>query len=171
MPEETPTVFVALDRGAPSEDLALAGRLAEAVPEGAYGFKVNLDTALHLEPGAPGPYDRLAEFAALGRPLFLDLKMWNGGRTMAAIAAGLARAPELGVTLVDAYPHAGVDFLRQVTDALAGSATKLLGLTVLTHYSEDDALELYGRSLGDAVAMFMGRAKTAGCHGVEGPQA
>jgi orotidine-5'-phosphate decarboxylase len=166
VPEEIPTVFVALDRGSPEEDLALARRLAEGVADAGYGFKVNLDTALHLEPGAPGPYDRLAEFAALERPLFWDLKMWNGGRTMAAIAAGLARHPE---HLVDAYPHAGVDFLRQVATALDGSETRLLGLTVLTHYSEEDAQALYGRSLEEAVRMLAARAAEAGCHGVVCP--
>lgn len=166
---ETPTVFVALDQADPAADLALAERLAAGAPGEGYGFKVNLDTAMHLAPGAPGPYDQLAAFAALGRPLFLDLKMWNGGRTMAAIAAGLARHPELRVHLVDAYPHAGVPFLRQVAAALEGSATRLLGLTVLTHYGEDDTEALYGRPLEDAVRMLAARAAEAGCHGVVCP--
>lgn len=166
---ETPTVFVALDQGAPGDDLALATRLAAAVPGPGFGFKVNLDTALHLEPGAPGLYERLAAFAALERPVFLDLKMWNGGRTMESVAAGLARHPELRVRLVDAYPHAGIDFLRRVAEALAGSQTQLLGLTVLTHYSEEDARALYGRGLEDAVRLLAGRAAEAGCHGVVCP--
>lgn len=161
-----PLLFVALDLEDHRARRALARRLHAEVPGPGYGFKVNLDAACRLAPGRPALYEQLEELAELGRPLFLDLKMWNGGRTMEAIAEGLAEHPELRVEVVDVYPHAGPTFVRRVAAALEGSATKLFGLTVLTHYDDAYCRELYGKGLDATVRFLAARNLEAGCRGV-----
>jgi orotidine-5'-phosphate decarboxylase len=157
---------VALDLESHQGRLELAHSLSERIPQPGYGFKVNLDAACLVAPGAPPLYQQLAELAELGRPLFLDLKMWNGGRTMTAIAHGLAQHPDLGVEILDVYPHAGASFLRQLRETLVDSPTHLFGLTVLTHYEDADCQELYRRSLSETVRWLAEKNLAAGCQGL-----
>jgi orotidine-5'-phosphate decarboxylase len=163
---KSPFLFVALDSVHPNNNLDFAQRLAESCPEEGYGFKINLDHLLNFSEVAKSPYEAIREMQALNRPIFVDLKMWNGGRTMSAIAQGCA---SLGVALINLYPHAGGKFIQQVVKKLEGSETKLLGLTVLTHYTDEDTQKLYGRNLIDTVK-FLSKINTDnGAHGIIAP--
>lgn len=85
------------------------------------------------------------------RPIFADLKMWNGGRTMDSTIGHLAEA---GASLTNIYCHAGVKALTRAKKAVEGSQLKIYGLGVLTHYTDADCQRLYGKSLLDAVRHF-----------------
>jgi orotidine-5'-phosphate decarboxylase len=153
-----PGIYLALDAPDRLGVFELARRVASV--DGDFGFKLNLDVLL-LEGGV----DLVRAFdAEFGRPIFTDVKMWNGSRTMVEVAVGLARA---GPALVNVYAQGGQTFLTRVRDAVGERApnTDVYGLGVLTHYTDEDCRQLYGVSLTDAVVMFAERAAEAGLPG------
>jgi len=144
-------LYVALDYDSQQKNLELARLLADNNTSENYGFKINLDSIADFSQDALSP--RIFVKQVMGkhnykRKVFVDMKMWNGGRTMENIAKGCADA---GVDIVNMYPHAQGKFIRRVAKALENTPTQLFTLTVLTHYTEDDTQELYGLSLHDAV--------------------
>ena len=161
--EKRPIVYVALDYNDRQSNLGLARELAEKVDSDNFGFKINLDSLLDFWFGASNPSRFVSEIISYRRPVFLDLKMWNGGRTMANIARG---AKVLGVDIINMYPHAGGKFMGGVVKALEGTKTKLFGLTVLTHYTDEDTQRLYGKNLSDAVRMLAEMNQEYGAHGI-----
>jgi orotidine-5'-phosphate decarboxylase len=154
-----PELFVAVDY-TKKEDVHELIQKLEPV-KGDFGYKINLDLLL-LENGI-GVVD---EFIAYGRPIFVDLKMWNGRRTMSAIVDKLAST---GVALTNIYAHAGADFLQGAVDAVDGRDLKILGLTVLTHYTEADTQRLYKRDFRSAARMLAEIAEDGNCYGIVVP--
>ena len=148
MSENSGFVYVALDYLNQSDNIAFAQELAGQVDSDRFGFKVNLDSVANFSPNALNPFSFVEEIRKTGRPVFVDMKMWNGGRTMEEVARGCA---DSGVEIVNMYPHAGGKFIERVKNSLDGSGTKLFTLTVLTHYTDLDTQNLYGCSLNEAV--------------------
>ena len=159
-----PFIYVALDYDNQAKVFEGAKRLAD-VGSDRYGFKVNLDSVADFSPGSVGPNEfiRTMNGYAKDRPLFVDLKMWNGGRTMANIAKGCA---DVGVDIINTYAHAGPKFIQKVAKVLEGSKTKLFALTVLTHYTDEDAMQLYGCNLACATSRLAQMAVEGGAHGI-----
>src|SRR3989344_4603582 len=143
-------LYVALDSTNQKENLKSAAELTKRVLHGNYGFKINLDSVANFSSGALSSHDMVKTILDYGKPVFVDMKMWNGGRTVESIATGCA---ELGVDIINMYPHAGKAFYERVLSALKGSNTKLFGLTVLTHYTDEDTQRLYGKDVRDTVRM------------------
>ena len=158
-----PLIYVACDYNSQRENLDLARELASSVSSDRFGFKVNLDTVLSFGQDSLSPYSVVREMLSLGKPLFVDLKMWNGARTMANIAEGCA---SLGVDMINMYPHAEGKFMTQVVKAIEGSNTKLFGLTVLTHYTDDYCRAIYGLKLVETVRMLTEISVESGAHGI-----
>lgn len=142
--------FVALDYDSQKDNIEFAKRLVNEVDSDKYGFKINLDSVADFSPTALNPYSMVKRVKDLGKPVFIDMKMWNGGRTMENIAKGCV---DLGVEIINMYPHAGGKFMRRIAKVVAGSNTKLFGLTVLTHYTDEDTMELYGKDVKASVEM------------------
>ena len=161
--EKKSLVFAALDYDSQQENIAFAREIAENVNSDRYGFKVNLDSIANFSPHAMNPYSFIKEISSHGKPVFMDMKMWNGGRTMSNIAEGCA---DLGVSILNIYPHAMGKFIQRVKKQLEGSDTKLFSLTVLTHYKNRDTKELYGKNLGDAVKILAELGVDNGADGV-----
>ncbi len=151
MAENNSFVYVALDHSSQSENISFADRLTEQVHSDRFGFKINLDSIADFSYDAMKPFYMVEELKKTGKPVFVDMKMWNGGRTMEQISHGCA---ELGVSIVNMYPHAGRKFIERVKRGLEGSETKLFTLTVLTHYTDKDTMALYGCPLDKAVERF-----------------
>jgi len=162
MAEEKPIIYVALDYNTQGENLDFARRLAGAVDSEQYGFKINLDHVASFFPDAMSAHDIVKALVDTGRHVMVDMKMWNGGRTMANIAQGCG---QLGVDIVNMYPHGGGKFISKVKKALEDTPTKLFGLTVLTHYTDEDTMALYGKNVRDATVML---AQMGYDHGVDG---
>ncbi|QQG38729.1 MAG: orotidine 5'-phosphate decarboxylase [Candidatus Woesearchaeota archaeon] len=153
-------LYVALD-GTREENLELARRLVKV--DSPFGFKVNLDAALDLRTNGPTAREHLSSLRELGKPLFVDLKMWNGPRTMSDIARDAAAA---GIDIINMHSQADVNFIRRVAAALDRSTTYLFCTTVLSHYTEDHTQRLYGRDFRAAVRMFAEIAKEGGADGI-----
>lgn len=154
MTEDKGFVYVALERSSQIENIQLAQKLSENVKSDRYGFKPNLHSIADFSSEAMTPHDYIRELKQFERRIFVDLKMWNGGRTMERIARGCA---DLEVDIINMYAHAGLKAMERIHGALAGSRTKLFGLTVLTHYTDEDTLSLYGKNMKDAVRMLAER--------------
>lgn len=161
-----PLVYVALDYDTQRGNIEFAEILSDVVDSDRFGFKINLDDVADFSDDALNPYSLISEIGTNGKPIFVDMKMWNGGRTMKNIVRGLS---ELGVNLVNMYPHAGRKFMERVLRELGNSDTKLLGLTVLSHYTDKDTRRLYGKSLSDSVRMLAEMSRDYGAHGIVVP--
>lgn len=158
-----PLVYVALDYNDQESNLSFARELSNRIDSDRYGFKINLDSIADFSPNALNPNSFINRIGTYGKSIFVDMKMWNGGRTMENIARGCA---DLGIDILNMYPHAGGKFMRRVAKALDGSSTMLFGLTVLTHYTNDYTQRLYGKDLGETVKMLAQMSLDSGANGI-----
>jgi orotidine-5'-phosphate decarboxylase len=150
-----PFLYVAIDHIDKNTVYRAAEELA-GVDSDRFGYKVNLDFILL------NGVDSVKPLVDIGKKVFADLKMWNGGRTMSTIAK---RLDELGVKATNAYSHAGVKFLRKLNDSLSENCD-LFGITVLTHYTDADCQRIYGCGLKEAVRRLALIPQEAGCDGI-----
>ena len=152
----SPFLFVALDGLLDQERETInAVRDMEQV-QGNFGYKINLDYLIRRG-------TRIANLQiSTTRPIFVDTKAWNGERTMAGIAEILVDA---GVDYFNVWVQAD-DQLANAVKATEGSKTKILGVTVLTHYGNEWCEMYFRRSLRETVMFLTQRAKDLGLHGV-----
>lgn len=155
-----PFLFVGLDYQNPTDVVDFAEELT-VVDRDNFGFKLNLD--FFINTALIGNTQYLERIFEIGKPIFADLKMWNGRRTMTSIAERLV---ERNVDYFNVYALADKDFLNSVVGATSGSDTRVLGVTVLTHYDEDYCQRMRGCSLREAVRKDAKTAYSAGCHGI-----
>jgi orotidine-5'-phosphate decarboxylase len=145
-------LIVGLDLASLKEAERMVARLGDAVTFYKIGFE------LALSGGIPFA----ADLAHSGKKIFLDLKLHDIGNTVARAAE---RAAELGMTFltVHAYPQT----MRAAAEGRGKSALKILGVTVLTSWDENDVRNA-GFSLGlrDLVAKRAGQAAEAGIDGL-----
>ena len=94
--------------------------------------------------------------------MFLDLKLHDIGNT---VEEGVRSVARLGATFltVHAYPQT----MRAAVAGRAGSALKILAVTVLTSYDDDD-LEEAGYAPGTAAELVARRAAQAREIGIDG---
>jgi len=155
-----PFLFVALDSLDREEQATLGVAEALSSVEGNFGFKINLDYLLmHGLSGLNPAVRRVQEF---GRPVFADLKMWNGTRTMRSVMEMLVEGE---VDYMNVYALAD-GLLPGAIKVTEGSKTKVLGVTVLTHFSEDYCQRHFRRTLRETVMHFSGVAIDRGCDGI-----
>lgn len=111
--------------------------------------------------GFAGGLAMAKQLAASGKKVFVDLKLHDIGNT---VARGVESVAALGATFltVHAYPQT----MRAAVDARAGSSLKILAVTVLTSYDDND-LQAAGYGLGVA-ALVEARARQAQALGVDG---
>jgi len=148
-----PWLCAALDQ----PDQLINLRLAEKVAGEVDMLKVN-DDAVDGE----GLRALVTPFLEFGLPLFVDMKMLKGARTMARRAQ---KAAELGVAFINAYALAD-RLLRGPVQALVGTSTRLLAVTVLTHHDDAYCRKYHGRSLEDTVRLLSETAVEFRCHGI-----
>lgn len=125
-----------------------------------FGVKINLDYV--LQNGFSDLSNLMRELKHYCHPLFVDLKMWNGSRTMESVVKTLV---SLGVDFVNVWALADKQMAKAVK-ATEGSNTKVLGLTVLSHYDDAYCQKWFKRNLIEATADFSRYAVEAGCHGI-----
>lgn len=156
---EKPFLFVALDglMKKEKETLETAERLSGV--EGNFGFKVNLDYLLDRGLRNPSTLGNIQQF---NRLVFTDLKMWNGTSIMSSIIESLV---DKEVDYLNVYALAD-DLLPKAVKIAEGSKTKILGLTVLTHFTEAYCRKWFQRSLKDTVMLGAKVALERGCHGI-----
>jgi orotidine-5'-phosphate decarboxylase len=145
-------IFVAIDT--PDLDRAIA--LAEAVKGHAGGVKLGLEFF-----SAQGP-EGVKRIAAVGLPIFLDLKLHDIPNTVAKAVEALAPIEPAILTV-----HAsGGRAMLQAAKAAAPSQTKVVAVTVLTSLDESDLSEAGVQ--GSAAEQVERLARLARNSGVEG---
>jgi orotidine-5'-phosphate decarboxylase len=146
-------LIIGLDLGSVAEARALVARIGEA---GAF-YKIGYQLAY------AGGFEFARELIDQGKKVFLDLKLHDIANT---VEEGVRSISRLGVTFltVHAYPQT----MRAAVAGKAGSALKILGVTVLTSYDEGDLAEA-GYAPGtaaDLVARRAGQARDIGLDGI-----
>jgi orotidine-5'-phosphate decarboxylase len=130
---------------------AMIARLGDSVTFYKIGYQLAYAGGLPLVPG----------LVSAGKKVFVDLKLHDIGNTVARGVESIAR---LGATFltVHAYPQT----MKAAVEGRAGSDLKILAVTVLTSYDDDD-LHAAGYRLGvsDLVAA---RAQQAQVLGIDG---
>ncbi|PNG26239.1 orotidine-5'-phosphate decarboxylase [Methylocella silvestris] len=144
-------LIVALDFATPEEARRMIATLGESVSF----YKIGMELAY----GGGLPLAR--DLIDAGKRLFLDLKLHDIPTTVEKACANVAR---LGATFltVHAYPQTMAAAVR----GASGSGLRILGVTVLTSYDDDDLAEAgYAFGVSELVAR---RAKQARLAGVDG---
>jgi orotidine-5'-phosphate decarboxylase len=145
-------LIIGLDVGSVAEARSLVTRIGQA---GSF-YKIGYQLAY------AGGFELARELIAEGKKVFLDLKLHDIGNT---VEEGVRSISRLGVTFltVHAYPQT----MRAAVAGKAGSALKILGVTVLTSYDESDLLEA-GYAPGSAADLVARRAAQARDIGLDG---
>jgi len=145
-------LIIGLDVGSVAEARSLVTRIGQA---GSF-YKIGYQLAY------AGGFELARELIAEGKKVFLDLKLHDIANT---VEEGVRSISSLGVTFltVHAYPQT----MRAAVAGKAGSPLKILGVTVLTSYDEDDLLEA-GYAPGSAADLVARRAGQASDIGVDG---
>lgn len=152
-------IYVALDFDDAQQIKDTVHKLSSEVDE-QFGFKLNLDSVVGLG-GLSN--DDIKEIISYGKPVFIDLKMSNGLRTMTNI---VKRCVSLGVSVINVYATVGREYLEELVKITKGTNTKLFVLTVLTHYDDDYCNSIYYMRMKDTVKMFTDLAYDVGADGV-----
>lgn len=125
-----------------------------------FGYKINLDTVMFGMERLPRVISKIKKQQ---RKVFVDLKMWNGERTMKNIISHLVK---LGVDIVNVYAHAGVKALSELMNIVRGTTTALFALTVLTHYDDEYCKRIYKSFMYEEVMTLSNIAFEAGVDGI-----
>ena len=146
-------IFVAID----TPDLERARSIAKAVADGAGGVKLGLEFFC-----ANGPAG-VHEIAALGLPIFLDLKLHDIPNTVAKAIQAL-RPLEPAVLTVHA---AGGGAMLEEAKAAAPETTKVVAVTVLTSLDGSDLASIgVAGHPGDQVERLAALARESGLDGI-----
>jgi len=148
-------VFVALD----TPDLGRAIALAQAVRPHVGGLKIGLEFYT-----ACGP-EGVRRIAALGMPLFADLKFHDIPNTVAAASRELAK---LGAAMFNVHASGGERMMRDAADAARAvdPKVKVLGVTVLTSI-DDGVIDCVGQR-GPAAEQVLRLARLTKHAGLDG---
>src|SRR6478735_6555321 len=144
-------LIVALDLPGVAEAEAMIARLGDSVTFYKIGYQLAYAGGMPLA----------QQLAKSGKKVFLDLKLHDIGNT---VARGVESVAKLGATFltVHAYPQT----MKAAVEASAGSDLKILAVTVLTSYDDDDLHAAgYRLSVSELVEA---RARQAQVLGVDG---
>ena len=147
-------LIIALDVGTAAEARALVERIGDE----ADFYKVGLElfTVAGME--------FVQELIAHGKNVFLDLKLYDIGETVRRTVAQVART---GVRFLTVHSPSAV--MRAAVEGRGSSPLKLLAVTVLTSFDQQDVDDLgYSRTLSDLVEWRVHKAMNAGMDGLVG---
>jgi orotidine-5'-phosphate decarboxylase len=145
-------IIVALDLENAREALHLVDRIGNAV--GFYKVGLELFTA-------EGP-SVVSELAARGKQVFVDLKMYDIGAT---VERATARVAALGASFLTV--HSSPQVIRAALRGRGESGLKILAVTVLTSFDDQDVADLgyTGRTAASLVEHFVHKGVATGVDG------
>ena len=145
-------IIVALDLENASEALKLVERLGDSVNF----YKVGLELFTAEGPGI------VRELTAMGKNVFVDLKMYDISETVKRAAA---RVASLGAKLLTV--HSSPQVIRAAMQGAQGSELKIVAVTVLTSFARQDLEDLgvAGRTVGEQVNYLAAKGIEAGVDG------
>jgi orotidine-5'-phosphate decarboxylase len=129
--------------------------MVEDIP-GNFGIKVNIDLVV-----------RGSEIITIihnitRRPVFVDIKMNNGKRTMNELVLEVA---DCGGKMINAYVQAD-RLLEKAIQTARDNGIIFLGVTVTTHFNEDYCQKYYRRSLPETIKFLATEATNIGFDGI-----
>ena len=144
-------LIVALDLPSPEAAESMVARLGDSVTFYKIGYQLAYAGGLTL----------VGKLADQGKKVFIDLKLHDIGNT---VTRGVESIAKLGATFltVHAYPQT----MKAAVEGRAGSSLRILAVTVLTSYNDDD-LHAAGYRLGVS-ELVEARAKQAQMLGIDG---
>lgn len=145
-------LIVALDVASVAEAEGLVDRIGDAATFYKIGYRLAYAGGLALVP----------RLAATGRKVFLDLKLHDIGNT---VEEGVRALTDLGATFltVHAYPQT----MRAALLGRGASGPRILAVTVLTSYDDDDARQAgYALPVAELVAQRAAQAAEIGIDGI-----
>lgn len=144
-------LIVPLDVSSPEAAEAMVARLGDSVTFYKIGYQLAYAGGLPL----------IGKLAGKGKKVFADLKMHDIGNT---VMRGVESVAKLGATFltVHAYPQT----MKAAVEGRGGSSLKILAVTVLTSYDDDD-LHAAGYRLGVS-ELVEARAQQAQVLGIDG---
>lgn len=146
-------IFVAID----TPDVERARALAHSVSPTAGGIKLGLEFFC-----ANGPAG-VADIAAVGLPLFLDLKLHDIPNTVASAIRALR---PIAPSILTVHAAGGRAMLEQAK-AAAGKHTRVVAVTVLTSLDGEDLRSIgVGSNAGEQVDRLADLAKSSGLDGI-----
>lgn len=145
-------LIIGLDLSSVEEARAIVERIGDAGTFYKIGYQL----------GYAGGLAFAEELIGKGKKVFLDLKLHDIGNT---VESGVRSVARLGATFltVHAYPQT----MRAAVAGKAGSNLKILAVTVLTSYSDEDLTEA-GYTPGTTAALVERRSKQARDLGIDG---
>ena len=133
-----------------------ASRLVGQIGEGADFYKVGME--LYAVAGMPF----VRELLALGKRVFLDLKLYDIGETVKRATRQIVQS---GVTFLTV--HGSETVMRAAVEGRGNKATRLLAVTVLTSFDQQDLADLgYRTPISELVALRVKKAIASGVDGV-----
>ncbi len=151
-PAARDALIVGLDIASLAEAEAMVQRLGDSVSFYKIGYRLAFAGGLSLA-------ERLAKD---GKKVFIDLKLHDIGNT---VKEGVESIASLGATFltVHAYPQT----MRAAVEGRGDSGLKILAVTALTSYDDQDAAEAgYGLAVRDLVRLRAEQARAIGVDGI-----
>ena len=150
---ETNPLIIALDVDSTSEAL----RLIEKIGPAADFYKIGMELY------AVGGMDFVAQVASFRKKVFLDLKLYDIGETVKRATRQIAEGGFVTFLTV----HGSRAVMQAATEGRGESKMKLLAVTVLTSFDQEDLADLgYPASVSDLVALRVRKATESGMDGV-----
>lgn len=147
-----PRIIIALDVPGEAEALELVDRLGGSVSF----YKVGME--LYAAAGMAFVHKLLAR----DKQVFLDLKFYDIGETVKRAVAAVAKT---GVSMLTVHGSGAV--MRAAVEGRGVSGLKLLAVTVLTSFDEEDLRDLgYPCSVAELVELRVRKAREAGIDGM-----
>ncbi len=144
-------LIVALDTDSAAQARALVGKLGDCVAIYKIGMELFAAEGMAF----------VRELLATGKQVFLDLKLYDISETVRRTVSVIAPAGIRFLTV-----HGNNSIMRAAVEARAGSDLKLLAVTVLTSFNQNDLADLgYQTSVADLVLL---RARNAVANGIDG---
>ena len=146
-------LIIALD----VEDAVEALRLVRALGPGADFYKVGME--LYAVGGMP----LVMQIHDLGKHIFLDLKLYDIGETVKRATRQFCRSGVVDFLTV----HGSRTVMEAACEGKAGTGTKLLAVTVLTSFDQQDLADLgYPVAIADLVELRVKKAVESGMDGI-----
>lgn len=96
-------------------------------------------------------------------PVFADPKFYDIPNT---VANGVKKLSAAGAKLITVHASGGIPMMEAAVQAVSYSDCRILAVTVLTSFQEDDVRRIYGGSIQDTVIKLALDAELAGVHGL-----
>lgn len=152
MKYETNPIIVALDVDSAAEAL----ELIEKIGPGTDFYKVGLE--LYAAAGM----DIVHRIGRLGKQVFLDLKLYDIGETVKRATREICKNEAISLLTV----HGSRAVMRAAVDGRGGSRVKVLGVTVLTSFDQEDLKDLgFDTPVSELVSLRARKGVEAGVDG------